>query len=198
MSSEERVLDLARQQGVLRPRDLLKHGLARTFLQRLVESGALRKVGHGLYVPADREPSLHGSFAAVARQTPAAVVSLLSALRFHELTTQAPYEVWIAIPTRHRTPTGGDVPLRVVRMASRPHAAGVTRHDIDGVSVPIFDAEKTVVDCFRYRNKIGIDVALEAIREYLRRPGRNVDLLLDYAKIDRVSTTIQPYLEAAL
>ena len=198
MSSEERVLELARQHGVLRPRDLRKHKLARTFLQRLVERGALRRVGRGLYVPADREPSLHGSFAAVARQTPAAVVCLLSALRFHELTTQAPFEVWIAIPTRHRTPTGGDVPLRVVRMAARPLAAGVTRHEIDGVSVPIFDLEKTVVDCFRFRSKVGLDVALEAIREYMRRRSRNVDLLLEYARVDRVATTIRPYLEAAL
>lgn len=198
MRAEERILKLASRLGVLRPRDLDEHGLARTFLQRLVESGAMRRVGRGLYVLADREPSLHGSLAVVAKQAPAAVVCLLSALRFHELTTQAPFEVWIAIPTGHRVPAASGVPLRVVRMARRPLEAGVTVHAIDGVKVPIFDAEKTVVDCFRYRNKIGLDVALEAIREYLRRRNRNVDRLLEYAAIDRVSTTIRPYLEAAL
>ena len=198
MAAEERILRLAKKLGILRPRDLREHGLARTFLQRLVERGALRRVGRGLYVLANHEPSLHGSLAAVARQTPAAVICLLSALRLHGLTTQSPFEVWIAIPTRHRTPTANGIPMRVVRMAEQPLHAGVEKHRIDGVSVPVFDLAKTVVDCFRYRNKIGLDVALEAIREYMRLPSRDVDKLLHYAKIDRVSTTIRPYLEVAL
>jgi len=196
LTDPERALELARKQGVLRPKDLQAHGIACTHLQRLVERGILRKVGRGLYVPADHEPSLHGSLAAVARYAPAAVVCLLSALRFHELTTQAPFEVWIAVSTRQRSPKIHGVPLRVVRMAEQPLAAGVERHVIDSVSVPVFDPEKTVVDCFRFRNRIGLDVALEAIRDYLRRPGRKVDRLLYYAKTDRVSTTIRPYLEA--
>ena len=196
MTDAERVLELAHEQGVLRPKDLSEHGIARTHLQRLVQRGLLRKVARGLYVLADHEPSLHGSLAAVARHAPAAVVCLLSALRFHEITTQAPFEVWIAVSTGQRAPKIQGVPLRVVRMAEQPLAAGVERHVIDGVSVPVFDPEKTVVDCFRYRNRIGLDVALEAIRDYLRRPGRKVDRLLHYAKIDRVATTTRPYLEA--
>lgn len=196
MTDLDQALKLARKQGVLRPKDLQAHGIARTHLQRLVERGLLRRVGRGLYVATDREPSLHGSLAAVARHAPAAVVCLLSALRFHELTTQAPFEVWIAIPTGRRTPRIEAVPLRVVRMARQPLTAGVERHVVDGVSVPIFDLEKTVVDCFRFRNRIGLDVALEALRDYLQRRKRNVDRLLHYAKIDRVSTKIRPYLEA--
>jgi len=182
--------------GVLRPKDLLAHGLARTHLQRLLERELLRKVGRGLYVLAEHEPSMHSGLAAVARHAPIAVVCLLSALRVHELTTQAPFEIWVAIPTGHRKPKIEGVALRVVRMATEPLRVGVECHTIDGVSVPIFDLEKTVVDCFRLRNRIGLDVALEAMREYLRRPGRSIDKLLHYAHTDRVSTTIRPYLEA--
>lgn len=196
MSDLERALELARSLGVLRPKDLQAHNIARTNLQRLVDRGRLRKAGRGLYVPADHEPSLHGSLALVARQSPAAVACLLTALRVHELTSQAPFEVWIAIGLKQRAPKVDGVPIRVVRMSEAPLTTGVEHHAIDGVKVPVFDIEKTVVDCFRFRNRIGLDVALEAIRDYLRRPGRNVDRLLHYAKVDRVTTSIRPYLEA--
>jgi predicted transcriptional regulator of viral defense system len=196
MTDSERALELARKLGVLRPMDLQAQGIARTHLQRLVERGELHKVGRGLYVPADQEPSLHGSLAAVARHAPAAIVCLLSALRLHELTTQNPFVVWIAIATGQRAPRIQGVPLRVVRMAGQPLTTGIERHVIDGVAVPVFDIEKTVVDCFRFRNRIGLDVALEAIRDYMRRPRRKVDRLMHYAKIDRVSNTMRPYLEA--
>lgn len=198
MSAEGRALELARKMGVLRSRDLQSHGIARTHLQRLLAKDKLRKVGRGLYVLATHEPTMHSSLAAVARKTKAAVVCLVSALRVHELTTQAPFEVWIAVPTGHRQPKIEGVPLRVVRMASAPHTAGVEQHNIEGVSVSVFDVEKTVADCFRFRNRIGLDVALEAMRDYLRRPGRSVDRLLHYARINRISTTIRPYLEAML
>ena len=128
--------------------------------------------------------------------TPLTYGSLLSALRVHELTTQAPFETWIAIGTRARTPKLEGLPLRVVHMAKAPLTAGVDHRKIDGVRVAVFDLEKTVVDCFRFRNKIGLDVALEAIREYLRRPQRNLDRLMHYATIDRVAKAIRPYLEA--
>lgn len=196
MSDLERALQLARKFGALRPLDLREHGIARTNLQRLVERGLLRKAGRGLYVPSDREPSLHGGLALVARQAPAAVVCLLSALRVHELTTQSPFEVWIAVAKGRRTPKVDGTPVRVVRMSGQTLTSGVEIHTIDGVQVPVFDLEKTVVDCFRFRNRIGLDVALEAIRDYLHRPGRKVDRLLHYAKIDRVTTSIRPYLEA--
>jgi len=198
VTAEARVLELAKKAGVLRPRDLQAHGIARTHLQRLLAKGKLRKIGRGLYVLAEHEPTLHSSLAAIARHSESAVVCLLSALRVHELTTQAPFEVWIAIPTGHRQPKIEGVPLRVVRMATAPHTAGVEQHNIEGVTVPVFDIEKTVTDCFRFRNRIGLDVALEAMRDYLRRPGRSVDRLLHYARINRVTTTIRPYLEAML
>jgi predicted transcriptional regulator of viral defense system len=141
---------------------------------------------------------MQSSLAAVARRVPGAVVCLLSALRVHDLTTQAPFETWIAIPTRARTPKLDGLPVRVVRMAKAPLAAGVAHRKIDGVQVPVFDLEKTVVDCFRFRNRIGLDVALEAMREYVRRPRRNVERLLHYAAVDRVAKAIRPYLQAML
>lgn len=198
MDASERTLALAKRHGVLRPRDLQAHGIARTYLQRLRDKGRLRQVGRGLYVLADADLSPQSNLAAVSRRVPGAVVCLLSALQFHELTTQAPFEIWIAIPTRARAPKLDDLSTRSVRMAPAALAAGVGKHRIDGVSVPVFDVEKTVVDCFRYRHRIGLDVALEAIREYLRRPRRNLELLLRYAEVDGVRKTIQPYLEAML
>ncbi len=198
MDPSQRTLALAKRHGVLRPRDLEAHGIARTYLQRLRDQGHLRQVGRGLYVLAETDLSAQSNLAAVSRRVPGAVVCLLSALQFHELTTQAPFEIWIAIPTRSRAPKLADLPTRVVRMAPAPLGVGVTKHKVDGVLVPVFDIEKTVVDCFRYRNRIGLDVALEAIREYLRRPRRNLDRLLHYAKVDGVKATIRPYLEAML
>ena len=196
MAVAQKILALARKVGVLRPRDLVGHGLARTQLRRLVDQGLMEKVGRGLYVLADRQPSAQHALAAVARRVPHAVVCLLSALRVHELTTQAPFETWIAIGTRARTPKLDGLPLHVVHMSKAPLTAGVEYRKIDGVRVAVFDLEKTVVDCFRFRNKIGLDVALEAIREYLRRPQRNLDRLMQYATIDRVAKAIRPYLEA--
>ncbi len=196
MEAAAQVIKLARKLGVLRPRDLARHGLPRTLLQRLVADDRLRKVGRGLYVVADAEPSLHHSLAVIARRVPGAVVCLLSALRVHRVTTQNPFESWVAIATGSRAPRIDGLPLRVVRMAPEPLAAGVIRCDIDGIEVPVFDLEKTVVDCFRFRNTIGLDVALEAIREYFRRPRRRVDRLLYYAEVDRVTESIRPYLEA--
>lgn len=196
MDATRKILGLAQKHGVLRPRDLADHGIPRTHLRRLLDEGVLQLLGRGIYALADAELSPQSNLAAIARRVPHAVICLLSALRLHDLTTQAPFETWIAIGTRARTPKLEGLPLRVVHMAPAPLSAGVVRRTIDGVRVPVFDLEKTVVDCFRFRNKIGLDVALEAMREYLRRPRRNVDRLLHYAEVDRVQAAMRPYLEA--
>ncbi|MFY9345698.1 MAG: type IV toxin-antitoxin system AbiEi family antitoxin domain-containing protein [Planctomycetota bacterium] len=196
MDAAQRTLSLVKHLGILRPRDLDNLGIARTYLQRLLEQGKLRRVGRGLYALADADLSIQSDLAAVARRVPDAVVCLLTALRVHDLTTQLPFEVWIAIPKRARTPKVEGVPIRVVRMAPGPLAAGVVMMKIDGVQVPVFELEKTVVDCFRFRASIGLDVALEAMREYLRRPRRNLERLLQHAAVDRVAVSMRPYLEA--
>ena len=198
MTDAERALQIARKNGVLRPRDLAEEGIARTQLQRLVAKGSLLRIGRGLYVASDQEPTLHSSLAAAAHRVPQGVICLLSALRFHKLTTQSPHQVWIAVPARAHPPKSDGVPFQVVKMAPGPLGAGIEKHTIDGVAVPIFDPAKTVADCFRFRNRIGMDVALEAMRDYLQRKTRDLDLLLEHAKVNRVRNSIQPYLESML
>ncbi|MFN7589275.1 MAG: type IV toxin-antitoxin system AbiEi family antitoxin domain-containing protein [Planctomycetota bacterium] len=198
MDPAKRTMSLARRLGVLRPRDLEAHGVARTYLARLCAQGQLRQIGRGLYVPADAEQSADSNLAAVGKRFPAGVVCLLSALRVHGLTTQAPFEAWIALPRQARVPKSAGLPIRVVRMVPRSLEAGVEKKTVDGVQVSVFDVEKTVADCFRFRSRIGLDVALEAMREYLRRPRRNLEKLLRYAGVVRVQKAIRPYLEAML
>jgi predicted transcriptional regulator of viral defense system len=149
-------------------------------------------------VPADAEQSADSNLAAVGKRIPAGVVCLLSALRVHGLTTQAPFEAWIALPRQARVPKAAGLPIRVVRMVPKSLEAGVEKKTVDGVQVSVFDVEKTVADCFRFRSRIGLDVALEAMRDYLRRPRRNLEKLLRYAGLVRVQKSIRPYLEAML
>ena len=191
----EVVLRLARDHGVLRPRDLVAQGIAPVYIQRLNMRGQLVRVGRGLYSLPDMAATEHHSLAEVGKRLPHGVVCLLSALRFHGLTTQAPFEVWVAIDHKARAPLSRTPTLRIVRMTRKLMATGVERHNVEGVEVSVFGAAKTVTDCFRFRNKIGLDVALEALREYLRRKGK-VDELWQFAEAGRVGGIIRPYLEA--
>jgi predicted transcriptional regulator of viral defense system len=134
--------------------------------------------------------------AAIDTTVPHAVTCLLSALQFHELGTQAPYEIWLAIDRKAWKPVVDWPPLRVVRFSGEALAFGVETHTLEGVSVKITSREKTVADCFKYRNKIGLDVALEALRDYLRSRRRSVDELIRAARVCRVARVMQPYLEA--
>jgi predicted transcriptional regulator of viral defense system len=182
--------------SLVRPRDLVRQGITRAKLARLVERGVLRKLGRGIYAPTAAVPTVHHSLAEAAKRVPRGVICLLSALRFHGLTTQHPFEVWVAIGHKAWRSRLNDPPLRFVHMSGAAAKAGIETHVIEGVAVPIFDAAKTVVDCFRYRNKIGLDVALEALRDYRRRHRGKMDSLWRYAKICRVSRVMQPYLES--
>jgi predicted transcriptional regulator of viral defense system len=163
-STQNAILALAREQGLIRPLDLDARDLPRVSLTRLVRQGRLARVGRGLYALPDRAVSEHSALAEVSRRHPRTVACLLSALRFHELTTQAPFEVWLAIPNKARPPRLGYPPVRTVRFSERAMGEGVEEHEVDGVPVRITNVERTVADCFKYRNKIGLDVALEALR----------------------------------
>jgi len=199
-TSQESVLDLARTRGLLRPLDLDARGLSRVSLTRLVRQGRLARIGRGLYALPDRSVSAHEALAEVACRHPRAVVCLLSALRFHELTTQAPFAVWLAIPNKARPPRLEYPPLRIVRFSEAALTEGVEEQAIDGVPVRITSLPRTVADCFKYRNKIGLDVALEALKEALGRGGRGrrttIDALWRYAQFDRVANIMRPYLES--
>jgi predicted transcriptional regulator of viral defense system len=203
-TTQQSILDLARTRGLLRPLDLDAHGLPRVSLTRLVRQGRLARVERGLYALPDREVSEHAALAEVARMYPRAVVCLLSALRFHDITTQAPFEVWLAIPNKARPPRLDSLhlsgPLRIVRFSEAGLTEGVEEHMIDGVPVRITGVARTVADCFKYRNKIGLDVALEALKDVLGRDGQGrragIDEIWRYAQLGRVANVMRPYLEA--
>jgi len=156
----------------------------------------VERVGRGLYRLARAETSEHITLAEAAKLVPNGVVCLLSALSFHGLTTQIPHEVWMAIDVKARRPKVAGVPLRIVRFSGKALTAGVEIHRIDGVPVKITCPAKTVADCFKYRNKIGLDVALEALRECRRQRKCSLEDLWHYAKICRVANVMKPYLEA--
>ena len=190
------ILDLAREVGVIRPRDLEAAGIPGSYLSRLARAGELDRVGRGLYTLAGASPTEHRSLAEVAKRVPRGVICLLSALRFHELTTQAPFEVWLAIGQKDRTPRPNGTRLRIVRVSGDSRDAGVETHVVEGVPVRIYGVAKTVADCFKFRNKIGTDIAVEALRDCLEQRRCTTDELSEYARVCRVSRVMQPYMEA--
>lgn len=190
------VLRLLRRKGIVRASDLERYGIPRVYLTRLCQKGLVERVGRGLYRLARAETSEHITLAEAAKLIPNGVVCLLSALSFHGLTTQIPHEVWMAIDVKARRPKVAGVPLRIVRFSGKALTAGVEIHRIDGVPVKITCPAKTVADCFKYRNKIGLDVALEALRECRRQRKCSLEDLWHYAKICRVANVMKPYLEA--
>ena len=195
-SSHQKILDLAAERGLIRPRDLTERGLPTVALTRLIRQGRLQRVGRGLYSLPDRPVSEHNALAEVARKHPQAIVCLLSALRFHDLTTQSPFEVWLAIPNKARAPKMDYPPLRVVRFSGAALTRGIEAHVIDGVPVRVTSVARTVADCFKFRNKIGLDVALEALQEAWRTRRFNMDELWRYATLCRVANVIRPYMES--
>lgn len=195
-SAAEKLIDLARSRGLIRPCDLLPLGIPRIALTRAVRRGQLERLGRGLYGLPGREISAHGSLAEVARRVPKGVVCLLSALRFHGLTTQAPFAVWLAIENKAVAPRFDYPPLRIVRFSGVAFTEGVEEHVVDGVTVRVTGVAKTVADCFKYRNKIGLDVALEALREAWRERRMSSDDLWRYAKVCRVANVMRPYLDS--
>lgn len=195
-TKRQRVLDLLATRGVLRPRDLETVGISGVYLNKLYAEGLLDRPSRGLYTLAGDEPSEHRTIAEVSKRVPHGIVCLLSALGFHELTTQAPFEVWLAIDGKARQPQLDYPPIRIVRFSGQALSYGVEKHAIDGVEVRIYSPAKTVADCFKYRNKIGLNVAIEALRDCLQRKRATVDEIWEAAKVCRMSNVMRPYLEA--
>jgi predicted transcriptional regulator of viral defense system len=195
-SPTDQVLELARELGLLRPRDLEAYGIHREYLRRLEQRGLLIRAGRGLYTLAEADISEHQSLAEASKRVPHGVICLLSALRFHNLTTQAPFEVWLAIHHKARAPRQNRLLLHIIYMSGQAFQSGIEIHQIEGVQFPVYNPAKTVADCFKYRNKIGLDVALEALRECWKERRSTMDELWHYAKICRVSNVMRPYLES--
>ena len=194
----EQAIELIRRAGMLRPRDLPPHGIPRSVLQHLLRQGRIQRVGRGLYALPDADPSEHHGLAQVCKLVPHGVVCLLSALRFHDLTTQAPFEVWLAVDVKARKPRIDHPPVRVLRFSGHALHYGVEEHDVEGVTVRVTSPAKTVADCFKYRNKIGVDVAVEALRDYRSTRAGSLDELWQAAEVCRVALVMRPYLEAIL
>ena len=187
---------LARRRGAVRSKELEAAGVARAQLSRMVTSGELVRLARGLYALPGHAPEADSGLLQVVRRYPDAHLCLLTALRLHGLTTQAPFEVWIAIGHKDRAPRQAWPPLRVVRYSGESLDAGVITLKTGGLSVRVTNVAKTVADCFKFRNLVGTDVAIEALREALRARATRMDELWSYAKICRVTRVMRPYLEA--
>lgn len=195
-SKKQQILGLLKKTGVLRPRDLEAIGISGEYLNKLYREGILDRPSRGLYTLADSEPTENRTIAEAGKRVTQGVVCLLSALRFHDLTTQAPFEVWIAIDEKARLPRIDYPPVRIVRFSGDALTFGVGEHKLEGVKVRVYSPAKTVADCFKYRNKIGLDVAIETLRDCLQQRKATMDELWSAAKVCRMSNVMRPYLES--
>jgi len=191
-----KIADLFAASPVRRARDFTAAGIPRIALTRAIAAGSIKRLARGVYGLAGFWEGEHWALALVAEKVPESVVCLLSALSYHELTTQAPSEVWIALANKAWAPALAYPPIRITRFGGKSLTYSVSTVRVDGVPVKVTTIEKTIADCFKYRNKVGLDVALEALREAGRIGRLDRDALWACAKIDRVTNVILPYMEA--
>jgi len=196
VSRKDQVLRIIRRMGLVRPVDIEARGVSRGQLYSLVRKGLVERQTRGIYVASRHPYTAEHTLAQVAKRVPAGVFCLLTALRFHGLTTQSPAEVWIALPEKARKPRLDYPRLRVARFSGAALSEGIETHRLEGVEVRVYSAAKTVADCFKYRNKTGIDVAVEALRDFSRRHRGGATELARFARICRVARVMQPYLDS--
>jgi predicted transcriptional regulator of viral defense system len=196
ISQIQTVLQIARKNGVVRPKDLAAKGIHRQYLKDLVQSGQLERIEHGTYMLTDIEPTENHGLVLAARKIPHGVICLLSALQFHGLTTQLPSEIWITIEAKAWQPKLKNIAVRFARNSGKAFGEGIQTHVLEGFPVRIYSPAKTVADCFKYRNKIGLDVAIEALRDCVKQKKATYAEIWQFAKICRVTNIIKPYMEA--
>ena len=197
-SRERAIEEFRRHGGILRTKDAISAGIHPRTLYALRDDGTVECLSRGLYRLADAPPLANPDLVAVAKRVPEGVVCLLSALSFHEITTQIPHEIYLAIPRHAEAPRIDHPPVRVFWFAGKAFSEGIETHRLDDVPVRIYNREKTLADCFKYRNKIGMDTVLEALRLCREQRRLDVEALMRYAEIRRVKDVIRPYLEATL
>ena len=195
MDCRARILELAREKGIIRSKDVEEGGCSRNYLYEMRRAGALRRLSAGLYALPDAPITEHSLLVEVAKRVPQGVVCLISALAYHGLSTQIPHEIWLAVPKGFRRPKIAYPPLNLTYVSGQAYSFGVMEHVMGGVTVRIYSPAKTVADCFKFRSKVGLDVALEALREVWRSRKATVDELMEAAEVDRVSKVMRPYLE---
>jgi predicted transcriptional regulator of viral defense system len=194
--SLQKIIRYVGKHGIVRSRDIEAIGLPREYLVRLHRKGKLSRPGRGIYTLPNAEVTERHSYAEVAKRVPESAICLLSALAFHEMTTQSPASVWIALRKGARTPALASPSLSIVRLSGPSLTEGLENHKIEGVPVCVYSPAKTVADCFKFRNKIGLDVAIEALKDCLREQKASVNEIYRYARVCRVSNVIRPYMEA--
>ena len=192
----ERLVDLVRRRHIVRARDLERARIPRNYLTRLVERGQLQKLERGLYTAESLPASEHVSVLEVSRRVPKGVICLLSALAFHEIGTQVPSEVWIAIDVKAWAPRITSPAVRIIRFSGKALQYDIQQRQIAGGKIRVYSPAKTVADCFKFRNKIGTEVALEALRDCYRQKKATMDDLFEAAKVCRVANVMRPYLES--
>lgn len=195
-SAENAIIKMARKAGVIRAHEIRTAGIHPEYLRRLCKSGHLIRTGRGLYVLADGDFTEHHGLAEASKRVPHGIICLLSSLNYHEIGTQNPHEVWMAIDRAMRTPKVDYPPVRIFRFSGPSLKEGIVEKMIEGVPVRVYNTAKTVADCFKYRNKVGIDVAIEALKECWHSRRCTIDELVHYAQICRVQKIMQPYMEA--
>ena len=187
-----------RHGGVLRMSEALYAGIHRRMLYSMLEAGVIEQLSRGLYRLTDLPPLGNPDLVSVSLKIPNGVICLISALAYHEITTQVPHEVYVALERGTEAPRLNHPPLRVFWFSGEAFTVGIEKHKIDGVPVRIYSAEKTIADCFKYRNKIGLDTAIEALKLYRKRKRFKTDDLMKFARVCRVEKIMRPYLEALL
>lgn len=187
-----------KEKGLVRTRELAELGIHRETLRRMVDAGTLERVAHGVYRLKSLPVTEYHSFALVGKKIDGAVICLLSALAFHEISTQLPSAVWIGLASGRTSPKIDYPSLEVTYMTEESLLFGTTVHRLEDIEVRISDPAKTVADCFKYRNKVGLDVALEALKDYWIQRKGSVEELLEAAKVCRVSQVLRPYMEAVI
>ena len=184
--------------GTFRVSDAMKAGFHPRTIYNMKDKGLIVRLSRGMYRFADLPAMSNPDLAIIAMKIPKGVICLISALSYHEITTEIPHEVYLALPRSTEPPRLDYPPLRVFWFGRHAFEEGIEQHDVDGVLIRVYSPEKTLADCFKYRNKIGIDVALEALKNYRRKKQFNVDELMYYAKVCRVERVMRPYVEATL
>jgi predicted transcriptional regulator of viral defense system len=192
------IVDLARRQRLLSAADVRAHGWSPQLLVKLAQNGKLQRVSRGLYSLPDSLPTEHQSLIEVCRRVPKAVVCLLSALQFHEIGTQLPFEVWIALPEATQTPSLDHPMLRIARLRGEAYSEGIETLVEHGSRIRVYSLAKTITDCFKFRHKVGLDVALEALKDAWRQHKLDMNQVTHFARINRVEKVMQPYLEAVV
>ena len=188
----------AENHGILRASTAINLGVPQHIIYKMVETGDLIREAQGIYRLKESEPLGNPDHVQISLRVPRAVICLVSALYYHDLTTQIPHQVYFALPRDVKTPKIEYPPIRVFHISEKPYQAGIVEEIVDGVKVKIYDREKTVADCFKFREKIGMEIALEALKEYLKQPHPNVSMLMKYAKVNRVEKIMRPYLKALI